>query len=159
APRGHPEAQEFLRNWEAVRESARSEARLCEAAAALGLDPYDPGELTDEVIELLEGPFAVLLPSLQIDLAESATGPTLPADLAWVQSALASLGGATTGGSSDLPPRGVGAEPAHLAGYERARWFRGRFELPPVVEDLEGFVGERCGWDPEPSTVPVVDGV
>jgi hypothetical protein len=159
APEDHPEAHEFFANWEAVRESARSEPRLCEAAAAMGLDPYNPGELTDEVVELLEGPFAELGPALRHDLAESATGPTLPADLGWVQTAMGAFGGLATCGPTVENPPGAGAEPAHEAGYERARWFRDRFGLPPVVDDLETFVRERCVWDPEPATVLLGDGI
>ena len=62
----------------------------------MGLDPYDPDELTDDIIALLEGPFATLVPTLQHDLAESATGPTFGTDLGWVEAALDALGIPTT---------------------------------------------------------------
>jgi hypothetical protein len=40
--------------------SPRSEPRLCEAAAEMGLDPYDPVDLTDEIAAMLDAPFAEL---------------------------------------------------------------------------------------------------
>src|SRR5262249_10546239 len=135
-PSGHREAEEFLRNWEAVLASATSGRRVRESAAAMGLDPYDPEELTDDVIALLEGPFAALAPTLQSDLTESATGPTLPADLGWVRTVLAAVSGPVLEPHADGLMADCGAEAAHVTGYERARWFRGRFRLPHVVDDL-----------------------
>jgi len=159
APTDNAEAQEFLANWEAVQESGRSEPRLCEAAAQMGLDPYDPADLTEEIAAMLEGPFAELVPAVRADLAESATGPTIKADLRWVQDALAVLGGRVeTAATSPLVPD-VGDEPAHQAGYMRARRFREQYHFPRRVTDLEGILRDRCGWDPEPAPVPATDGV
>ena len=140
------EVREFLENWEAVQESGRSEAGLCRAAAAMGLDPYDPGELTEELASLLDGPFAALAPALRSDLADSTTGPTLPDDLEWVL--------AVAGGPEVRPPGpGEMSKTAYRFGYDSAREFRDRFELPAPVGDLIGLIRDRCGWDPEPAFV------
>ncbi len=158
-PASSAEAQEFFENWEAVRESTRAESELCAAAAAMGIDPYDPGELSEELVSLLEDPFQALVPGVRLDLAESSSGPTLPLDLGWVEQAAHVLGVPVTGDPTAGLPPGTGAEPAHRFGYERARWFRKQFDVPPTVDDLEGFVRDRCGWESEPATVAPVDGV
>ncbi len=154
-----PEVQEFLKNWEEVQASSRDEARLCEAAATMGLDPYDPREMTAKIIDLLEGPFAQLPPTLQFDLAESASGTTLPADLDWVSRALAILGSPAGETPKASPSPDAGSSSAHEIGYERARRFRERFQLPSRIDDLEAFLRERCGWDTTPMAVPYHDGV
>ncbi len=126
----------------------------------MGLDPYNPGELTDQVVDLLEGPFAALVPTLQVDLAESSTALALPVDLQWVQDALAALGGSVNGATTSplfLPD--LGDKPAHEVGYERARRFRERFQFPVEIHDLQALIRDRCRWDPEPATVPISDGV
>jgi hypothetical protein len=156
APR-EPGTQELLSNWEAVRDSSRTEAGICAAAAAMGLDPYDSGELTDELVDVLEGPFSSLVPSLQWDLAESTTREAVPIDLNWVLTAAALSGPQVAEGSSGLPGES-GATSAHQAGYERARWFIDRIGLPPV-DDLEGFVRARCGWSASAEPPPHTDGV
>ena len=112
----------------------------------MGLDPYDSGELTEELAGLLEGPFAALAPALRSDLADSTTGLTLPNDLEWVQ--------AVAGGPEVQPPDpGEMSKTAYRFGYDSAKEFRGRFEWPAPVGDLSGLIRDRCGWDPEPAFV------
>ncbi len=153
-----PGTQEFLSNWEALQESSRTEADICAAAAAMGLDPYDEGELSGELLDVLEGPFRSIVPSLRRDLAELTTRETVTTDLTWVLEADAELGGPQ--GLSDAPglPDESGAISAHRAGYERARRFIDRVGLPPV-DDLEGFLGSRCGWSVSTEPPPHADGV
>lgn len=153
-----PGTQELISNWEAVRESSRTEAGVCAAAAAMGLDPYDEGELSSELLDVLEGEFDSLAPSLRWDLAESTTRETLATDLAWVFEAGSELGGARGQGIAPVLPDESGTIPAHAAGYERARKLIDRVGLPPV-DDLEGFVQARCGWSTSAEPPPQMDGV
>jgi hypothetical protein len=158
-PADSPEVKEFLGNWEAVRESGRTEADLCMAAATMGLDPYDPVQLTEELADILQSSFQAIAPAARLDLAESTSGSTLPIDLGWVEQAAAILGINVKADSAFGLSPGAGAEPAHQFGYKRAQWFRERFGVPPNVDDLEGFIGERCGWNPNPVAVAASDGV
>ena len=150
---GHREGREFLKNWEAVQESGRSEAGLCEAAAAMGLDPYDPDELSEQVASLLEGPFASLSPDLRWDLAESTSGPTLPADLDWVLDVAGPENEAI-----QTAVRDTASGAAFRFGYDSARDFRGRFKLSSPVDDLTEFVRDHCGWNPDPAYLPPEEG-
>ncbi len=153
-----PGTQELIANWEALRESSRTEPGLCAAAAAIGLDPYDEEELTGELVDVLEGAFDSLVPSLRWDLAESTTRETLPIDLAWVLEAGSELGAPRGQAIAPGPPDEAGAISAHRAGYERARTLIARVGLPPV-DDLEGFVQARCGWSASAEPPPPRDGV
>ncbi len=153
-----PGTQELLSNWEALQESSRTEAGLCAAAAAMGLDPYDEDELTGELLDVLEGSFAALVPSLRWDLAESTTREALKTDLTWVLRAGAELGHPQGPSAAPDLPDESGAIPAHRAGYERARELVDRVGLPPV-DDLEGFVQARCGWSASAEPPLPMDGV
>jgi hypothetical protein len=118
----------LVANWAAVLASSREEAEICSWAAALGLDPYDPSELTDDVIELFEGRLTSLVPALRDDLLDATTRASLSADIDWVEEA--------TRGSVEPPPRSaihddalarlprVAAGSAHTRGYRRARLVR-----------------------------------
>jgi hypothetical protein len=153
-----PEARELLQNWEAVRESARTEQSVCAAAAAMGVDPYDPRELTEELLAILEGPFRSLPLALRWDLAESTAGQTASTDLQWVLAAAEASGLREPPAAFSGPPADSGATTAHGAGYERARWFADRFGVPPA-DDLEGFIRDRCGWAPTVEPFSDADGV
>ena len=70
-------------NWQAVCESRASEANLCAWAATLGLDPYDPAQLGDQLIDLLEEDVKRLPISLRTDLLDASAGasPTIRSEL------------------------------------------------------------------------------
>jgi hypothetical protein len=152
------EAREFLDNWEAVKESVRSEPVICSTAAAMGLDPYDPAEMTDEVIGLLEGLLASLSSSFRQDLAEATTKDSLYADLLWTQKAakLAAVDLKRQIGSDE--DASLATLPAYEAGYERAREFRKAFG-PPQENDLEGYLRDHVGWGVIADAPPPVDSV
>jgi hypothetical protein len=151
-----PEARELLENWETVRESARSEPGVCAAAAAMGADPYDPGDMTDELLGILAGPFASLPPLLRWDLAEATGQQSLPTDLAWVQAAAGPTELQSQAASLAATDGGVTA--AHVTGYERARELLDRFG-PPHAQDMEAFMQTRCGWAQPAEPLPPMDGV
>jgi hypothetical protein len=138
------EGKELIANWNAIRCANSKEAALCSAAAAMGLDPYDPDELSEELSALIAGPFQSLPPSLRDDLAEATTGPSLPVDLDWVRAAGAESGTLPEPGYH-VPELADGHTPAHVTGYQRARQFVDRYGRPPV-DDLIGFLHDRCGW-------------
>ena len=48
-----PEVRAFRQDWAAVTGATEQERRLCEWSARLGIDPFDPEELTDEMAETL----------------------------------------------------------------------------------------------------------
>jgi hypothetical protein len=56
------DTQRLRVHWQALGHSRQTEADLCSAAASLSLDPYDSGELSDELAELLENDLVSLPP-------------------------------------------------------------------------------------------------
>jgi hypothetical protein len=153
-----PETWELAANWEAIQTAAPEERALCRTAATIGLDPYDPEELTDAIADVIDGPFGKLAPALRSDLAESTSGEMIATDLNWVHSAAGMLDGDPERDEMFKATDESGGMAAHIAGYERARWFIGRFGEPPV-DDLEGFLRAKCGWADGDHSLLCVDGV
>lgn len=117
----HPSAQTLRQDWSAVLESMADERNLCEWASRGGLDPYDPGELTDDVERLLLGPVNDMPPDLREDLLDAAGSVSgLERGHAWLVGVLDRV----QGGRFDkpAPQTGPGALcPAHEVGYWAAR--------------------------------------
>ena len=153
-----PEAIEWLTNWEAIQGSSREEAMLCETAARMGLDPYDPSELPDRLVELIESSFPPLSPMLQVDLAEIASGTSLAADLEWIHKVSDQVGDEMSMATA-LLPKAEDSGPAFSEGYRKARLLRDQLDLPEVLADVQEFIGSRFGWEPEPIVVAPTNGV
>jgi len=153
------EARELQDDWRAIGGAVGAEEHLCKSAAAMGLDPYDPRELTDEIAALIEGPFAELAPALQRDLADCSSGSSLYADLTWVREAIKVLGESLLIHNDALPKISLGKEEAHQCGYRLAREYRARRELPGVIEDLEAIARGGPFLAGDPVFVAARDGV
>ena len=68
-----PEVRAFRRDWAAITGATEQERRLCEWSARLGIDPFDPEELTDELAEALLELMSDLDTPLRDDLLDAAT--------------------------------------------------------------------------------------
>jgi hypothetical protein len=105
--------------WAAVCESRHNESALCARSAAMGLDPYDDRELTEDLVELLESRVSGLQAELERDLLEATNGGSLAADLDWLDQALSHVSnGLAAGrgcGKMGLAPSGNGENPGKSA--------------------------------------------
>ena len=122
-----PEVEALSRDWAAITTATPDERELCVWSARLGLDPYDPDELTDRREELLKASMSSLEGELKLkgDLLDAATADALPADVRWIDAAheraLGSRPSARNGREVERPsPR----QTAHETGYECARRLR-----------------------------------
>ncbi len=75
--------------WSAITASDEEEASFCDAAAALGLDPYDIGDCQAAAIEQTEGTVGA---EMARDLAAVSEPDHLLEDLRWTTRSLTSLG-------------------------------------------------------------------
>ena len=82
-----PEVRAFRRDWAAIAEATEQESRLCEWSARLGIDPFDPEELTDELAETLPGLVSGLDTPLRDDLLDAERPQTLQRDMEWLRRA------------------------------------------------------------------------
>ena len=121
-----PEARAFRRDWAAITGATEQERRLCEWSARLGIDPFDPEELTDDLAGTLPGLVSDLDAPLRDDLLDAERPQTLQRDVEWLRraEALAADAGSARNraptfrtGSHPPPVGGLaavrGSEPAH----------------------------------------------
>ena len=120
----HHSVRALRDDWEAVLRSKEQERDLCEWAARLGLDPYDPDELTDADEEFLLAELARVPEDLRgdiLDATDSITGAR--SGHAWIAASGRQWGAAPPPGVAPTGgPNGLG--PAHEAGYWAARAVR-----------------------------------
>ena len=150
------DTQRLRANWQAINESVEKEADLCASSATLGLDPYDPEELTPELVNLLEHQVAAQPLLLKNDLLEASSGRTLVRDLDWTTAASSKLNGISREANErqefGLTPQSMST--AHQVGYERARDFRKTFDIPDSpVDDFVALLHRRCEWPSEPEII------
>ncbi len=142
-------------NWAAVGESRAFEAELCSSAATLGIDPYDPAELTDDLISLLEGGVASQPVMLKADLLEASSASTLSRDVEWARTASRLL----DPNSADVPEaagstaNGQSRPTAHEFAYRKARDFRKSLDVHENPIDLPSLLQSKCGWGANPEIV------
>jgi hypothetical protein len=149
-------AERLRLNWRAVCDSRQHESELCSWSAALGLDPYDASELTDELVEILQARLSRLQAGLQHDLVDATTGSSLAPDLDWLDQALShvSIDAALNNGE---PAAELAT--AHQLGYQRAALFRHHFSLPPDrISDLSALLHNRCNWPPPDRQTLILEG-
>ena len=120
-----PEVEALSRDWAAITTATPDERELCVWSARLGLDPYDPDELTDRREELLKASMSSLEGKLKGDLLDAATADALPADVHWIAAAheLALGSGLSAGNGPEMEYRAP-RQTAHETGYECARRIR-----------------------------------
>jgi hypothetical protein len=122
-----PEVDAFRRDWAAISGAQPDEREFCGWSARLGMDPYDPDELTDQHERLIRASVSPLEAALREDLLDASTADGLPADLAWIAAAhdIASSADARAASKPERPSiPTVRKSTAHEAGYECARALR-----------------------------------
>ena len=122
--------------WHAISSADDQEAAFCNAAAALGLDPYD---LDPRHADLLEALGKHLGDSVVLELARAADLRLLADDSRWLADAERSLATRSLSSSELAPFRGA------LSG---ATW---SFRTPPFIVgwDHARLAREALGWDPD----------
>lgn len=149
----HDSVVRLQTNWNAICESRQTEADLCALSAAMGLDPYDDDQLTDEIAEVIQSRLCKLSPRLQHDLVDVADRESIVADLDWLDGASSEI--ELDGDSSVAPPE---TSSAHQHGYHLAAVARDDLGLPLApVGDLKEIL-HRCGWPVPDRQIKVVDG-
>ena len=147
-----PEVEDLREDWSAISTATEDERELCIWSACLGIDPYDPDELTARREEVLRTSIPKLEVELRSDLLDVATADGLSADVEWLDEAraVALRVGDLAGPTPSLPqPQG---QTAHETGYECARVLRQYLPMPNG-----GAVGDMCevmqrlGWAQTPS--------
>jgi BMFP domain-containing protein YqiC len=144
-------------NWRALCQSRQREPDLCAWAAQLGIDPYDPSGITDELIDIFESKVRPLGEDLRADLLQASTANSLSADLDWLSSALQKAEVEQTSAPPASPISSAssnGPRSAHDFGYQQAEWFRKTIGLPAQpVSDLAEVLHAKCGWPKEPAII------
>ena len=79
--------QATLATWHAIRNTDADEAKFCIAAARLGIDPYDPTQMPDDLAGLLETNLGDPEQPLVRDLTEAAEPASIAEQWSWVQEA------------------------------------------------------------------------
>ena len=148
---GAPEVEALRRDWAAITTAPPDERELCIWSARVGLDPYDPDELTDQREDLLRASVSSLEGKLRGDLLDAATADALPTDARWIDAAHdIALGSGLSAANEPGLARGGHRSTAHETGYECARTLRrhlGAHGGP--VADVRA-VMRALGWAREP---------
>ena len=170
-----PEVKAFRQDWAAITGATEQERRLCEWSARMGIDPFDPEELTDDLAETLPELMLNLDTPLRDDLLDAERPQTLQRDMGWLSraEALAADAGSashrepTFQPRSRLPPVGglaaarnpeavrsdADTGTAHGLGYACAaalRQYLSPADGHEPIEDLDEIL-VRLGWAQSPS--------
>lgn len=166
-----PEVAELREDWAAIAETTEQERRLCEWSARLGIDPFDPDELTDDLEKTLLESVVDLDAELRDDFLNATQPQTLQKDLDWLRRADALAADAETTCASPTmeSPRDVArleavaqrhttacntrAEAADQFGRVCAKALRQHLSLANALEPI-GDLDEvlvRLGWAQCPS--------
>ena len=79
--------QATLATWHAIRNADADEAKFCIAAGRLGIDPYDPAQMPDDLAGFLETNLGDPEQPLVRDLTEAAEPASIAEQWSWVQEA------------------------------------------------------------------------
>ena len=146
-----PEVEALRRDWAAITTAPPDERELCTWSARLGLDPYDPDELTDQREMLLKESVSCLEGELRDDLLDAARADALPTDARWIDAAhdIALESGLSAANEPALAHR-ESRSTAHETGYECARTLRGLLGANGgPVDDMRSIM-RALGWAQEP---------
>lgn len=149
-----PEIEAFRRAWAAISEATPDERELCGWSARLGLDPYDPDELTDQHEESIRASVSAMEAELREDLLDASTADGLPADVDWIAAAhdIATSAGTRAASKPKQPLMSAIREfTAYETGYECARALRQDLPTPngdPVTDVREAM--QQVGWAQSP---------
>lgn len=118
--------------WRAIQAAGSEEQDFCRLAGRMGLNPYDPGEVSDELAQFLETAFPDVDAPLVRDLTEVAQPEFVAAQWSWTKevSSQFSLEGNPRSPRLNVEPRG---QSPPLFGYRLAQEVRQAISLPPDV--------------------------
>lgn len=142
------DVERVAKAWNAIRSADIPERNLCESLAVMGVDPYDPDEATNDLINAVERSIRDLPAELRADLLEGSNAGSFVTNLDWIERERVSLGGAVT--SANFPTIDLD-EPrtAHETGYLAAHRVRSELLGIPsnaLVPDLHSVLVDRLGW-------------
>ena len=148
-----PEVRDFREDWAAVEGATEQERRLCEWSARLGIDPFDPAELTDDLEETLLALMEDLDAPLRDDFLDAAHPRTLRRDMDWLRQAETLAADAGRGRNLEDVSCDTDTGTAHKRGYACAtalrRYFSSADGHEPIGDLDEMLV--RLGWAQCPS--------
>ena len=154
-----PEVTELRKGWAAVAGATEQERRLCEWSARLGIDPFDPDELTNDLEETLLESVADLDAPLRDDFLDAARPQTVREDMGWLRRAEALAADAGAAHHAEDASCNVSVEAAHQRGYACAAALRQHL-LPAhghePIRDLDEML-IRLGWAQRPSRTRALD--
>lgn len=147
------EVKELREDWAAVVQATGQERKLYEWAARIGVDPFHPDELTDDLEKDLGVLATGLDAPLRNDLLDVASPRTLRTDVDWLHKAEELASDAGSGRASGTFSHGRSAERAHERGYNCAKGLRQHLwptngDAP--VGDFDELL-DRLGWADCPS--------
>ncbi len=138
--------------WREITTADTSERELCRSLALLGVDPYDPDEATDTLVDLVERSACDLPAALFDDLLEGSRPTGLQAAVTWLQTNRGTLAEGTANHSYPTLTS-PWAPSAHQTGYSLARESRTKLfgiDSREAINDLEELVVDQLGWDANP---------
>ena len=151
--------------WEVIQTADPTEQQLCQHLALLGVDPYDPDEATETLVEQIDDLASKVPDILLSDMLECVNPAKLSSAAAWLESSRTEL----ANGSADhaYPTIASGWAPsAHQTGYQAARQVRTEIlGLQPdePIGDLHSILVEKLGWDTNPTRtvakIPSINGL
>jgi hypothetical protein len=132
-----PEACQAIEQWQAIQNCTQSEKKDYLSIASLGIDPFDPGDSVDQLLERIQQYRSSLGSTLSQDLLDATTVDALDQDKLFIDSALGQL--------YLVAPRDLEASipsmhsweglAAHEAGYQRAEQIRERLGLRSFITE------------------------
>ncbi len=119
-------------NWRAIRGAPVEEANFCVAAGRMGIDPYEPSQMRDEVASLIET--ALTDPDLPLarDLTEAAETDSVVEQWSWVQERTAACKLGPIPKPPPIQAASASSSPSQL-GYQLAAKVRKAAALDPAV--------------------------
>lgn len=159
--RGDDSVQCLAEAWAEIQGAEGEERELGPALARLGVDPYDPAQANDSLVEqvaAINGEFSNEI-DIRTDLFEGSPPGLLGAAVEWLRENLAAP--TTVRVTPTFPTmQPEWAASAHQTGYRLAR--RARSELLGLrpnqpIDDLHGIFVDRLGWDVTPVVVSPKD--
>jgi hypothetical protein len=145
---GNEEVERVNKAWCAIHAADPAEAALCQSLAIMGVDPYDPDEADDTLIEVVERCIRILPAELRADLFEGSDPQSLVNNLEWVERERIGLRDDLSGARfPTINP--VTASTPHEIGYLTARGVRSELlgmanDVP--LPDLTSVLVDRLGW-------------
>jgi hypothetical protein len=138
--------QEFARQWQAIQTADGDERAFCTLAGRMGIDPYNHGEMSDELAAFLEQTIADPEDPLVRDLTEVAQADSIEQQWSWLSSigTELELRPNPVKLSFEMPPRG--SSPPQF-GYRMARQVRAAAGVLPTVplESVESVAHAASG--------------